>query len=69
MNDIDDKESIELLRKADYTPLEIERLRQLRRDYAEKGERTLRDHQRSAFVSWLMVLLAEGFPASRPWRW
>jgi hypothetical protein len=67
MNDIDDKESIELLRKAGCTPLEIERLRQLRRDYAEKGERTLRDHQRPSFVHWLLILLPEGFPTFGPW--
>jgi type II secretory pathway component PulF len=69
MNDINNKEAIELLRKAGCTPLEIERLRQLRRDYAEKGEQTLQDHQRPAFVRWLMILLQEGFPASGPWWW
>lgn len=67
MNDIDDKEAIEHLRKAGCTPLEIERLRQLRRASVEKGERTLRDHQRPTFVRWLLILLAEGFPAPGPW--
>ena len=60
MNDIDEKASIELLRKAGCAPLEIERLRRLRRDYAEKGGRMLRGHQRPAFVRWLMILLQEG---------
>ena len=60
MNDIDEKASIELLRKAGCAPLEIERLRQLRRDYAEKGGRMLRGHQRPAIVRWLMILLQEG---------
>ncbi len=60
MNDIDEKASIELLRKAGCTPLEIEQLRQLRQAYAEKGGRTLRGHQRPAFVRWLMILLQEG---------
>jgi hypothetical protein len=69
MNYIDDKEAIELLRKAGCTALEIERLRRLRRDYAEIGERDLRDHQRPAFVRWLLMLLQEGFPASAPWWW
>lgn len=69
MNNIDDKEAIELLRKAGCTSLEIERLRQFRRNYAEKGERTLRDHQRPAFVRWLLILLQEGFPTYGVWRW
>ena len=37
MNHIDDKEAIELLRKAGCTALEIERLRRLRREYAESA--------------------------------
>jgi type II secretory pathway component PulF len=69
MNNIDDKEAIELLRKAGWTSLEIERLRQFRRNYAEKGERTLRDQQRPAFVRWLLILLQEGFPTYGIWWW
>jgi hypothetical protein len=68
MNDIDDKEAMELLRKAGCTALEIERLRRLRRDYAEQGgDHTLRDHRRPAFVRWLVMLLQEGTLVSAPW--
>lgn len=67
MNDIDDTEAIEHLRQTGWTSIEIERLRQFRRAYAEKGARTLRDHQRPAFVRWLLILLPEGFPAPGPW--
>ena len=70
MNYIDDKEAIELLRKAGCTALEIERLRRLRRDYVEnEGDQALRNHRRSAFVRWLMTLLEEGFSVSVPWSW
>jgi len=49
MNHIDDKEAIELLRKAGCTALEIERLRRLRREYAEK-EKEMRMIQESFLV-------------------
>jgi type II secretory pathway component PulF len=67
MKHIDDTEAMEHLRQAGWTSLEIERLRQFRQTYAQKGERTLRDHQRPAFVRRLLLLLLEGFPPSRPW--
>ncbi|GCE07936.1 hypothetical protein [Dictyobacter aurantiacus] len=66
MNDIDDTEAIEHLRQAGWTPVEIERLRQVRRAYVEKGEQTLGDHPHSTFVRWLLILLQEGVPASGP---
>lgn len=69
MNNIDDTEAMEHLRQAGWTPVEIERLRQVRRAYVEKGEPTLRDHPHSAFVRWLLILLQEGFPVSGPWWW
>jgi hypothetical protein len=70
MNYIDDKEAIELLRKAGCTASEIERLRRLRRDYVEsKGDAALRDYHHSTFVRWLMTLLEEGFLDSTPWGW
>jgi hypothetical protein len=69
MHDIDDKAAVEHLRQTGWTPLEIERLRQFRCVYAEKRERTLRDHRCLAFVRWLMLSLEEGFLASGPWWW
>lgn len=70
MNYLDDKEAIELLRKAGCTALEIERLRRLRRDYVEDEEdQVLRDRRYPAFVRWLVRLLQEGTPASAPWWW
>ncbi len=67
MNDIDDTEAIKHLRQAGWTLLEIERLRQVRRAYIEKGEPTLRDHPHSSFVRWLLILLQVEFPTFGPW--
>ena len=61
MNFINDKEAIELLRKAGCTALEIERLCRLRREYAEKGrDRASQDHRRPGFAGWLETFLREG---------
>ncbi|MGZ3618629.1 MAG: hypothetical protein ACXVAV_16730 [Ktedonobacteraceae bacterium] len=68
MNYIDDKEAIELLRKAGCTALEIERLRRLRREYAEKGRgRASQDHRRPGFAGWLETFLQEGLRFSSFW--
>lgn len=57
MNYINDKEAIELLRKAGCTASEIERLRRLRQDYVKnEGRQTLRDYHHSAFVRWLIIV-------------
>ncbi|MGH7868652.1 MAG: hypothetical protein ACREP9_13740, partial [Candidatus Dormibacteraceae bacterium] len=70
MNNLDDREAIERLRKVGCTALEIERLRRLRRDYAENGgDQALRDRRRPAFVRWLVTILQEGTPVSAPWWW
>ncbi len=70
MNDIDDKEAIEWLRKAGWTASEIERLRQLRRDYVahEEGQAAA-SHRRSGLVRWLVALLQEGYRPSAPSWW
>lgn len=70
MNYIDDKEAIELLRKAGCTVSEIERLRRLRQDFVEnEGRQTFRGYHHSAFVRWLLIVLEEGIPGSTPWGW
>ncbi len=70
MNDIDDKEAIERLCKAGWTASEIERLRQLRRDYVAQEERqAAASHRRSRLVRWLVALLQEGYGPSAPWWW
>ena len=68
MNDIDDKDAIERLHKAGWTASEIERLRQLRRDYvAQEGGQAAASPRRSGFVRWLLALLQEGYGPSAPW--
>ena len=69
MNYIDDKGAIKLLRKAGCTALEIERLRRLRREYAEKKrDQASQDHRRPGFASWLETFLREGLRLSS-FRW
>ena len=68
MNDIDDKEAIERLREAGCTASEIERLRQLRRDYdADAEDQAFRDHRYPTFVRWLVRFLQEGTLTCVPW--
>jgi hypothetical protein len=70
MNHIDDKEAIELLRKAGCTALEIERLRRLRREYAEKErDRPSQDHRRPGFAGWLGTFLQEELRYFSFWGW
>ena len=70
MNHIDDKEAIELLRKAGWTALEIERLRRLRREYAEKErDRASQDHRRPGFAGWLATFLQEELRYFSFWGW
>lgn len=65
---IDEKEATEQLRKAGWTASEIERLRQVRRDYvAQKGGQAAASRRRSGFVRWLAALLQEGYGPSSPW--
>ncbi len=70
MNDIDDEEAIEQLRKAGLTTPEIERLRQLRRnDVAHEERQVVASPRRSRLVRWLLALLQEGYGPSAPWWW
>ncbi len=70
MNYMDDKEAIELLRKAGCTALELERLRRLRREYAEKGrDRASQDHRRPGFAGWLETFLQEELRYFSFWGW
>ncbi len=64
----DDKEAIELLRKMGWTTSEIERLREVRRNYIDQGRRKAEStHHRSGFVHWLLSVLQEGGGPSAPW--
>lgn len=70
MNNIDDKEANELLRKAGYTALEIERLRRLRRKYTEKErDQASQDHRRPGFAGWLETFLQEELRYFSFWWW
>jgi type II secretory pathway component PulF len=66
MNNTDDVEAMKHLRQAGWTSLEIERLRQFRQMYTQKGELPLRDHQSSTFVRKLISFLQKGFSSSGP---
>lgn len=67
-NHIDEKEATEHLRQAGWTASEIERLRELRRDYvAHKDGQAAASPRRSRLIRWLLALLQEGFGPSVPW--
>lgn len=69
-NHIDEKEATEQLRRAGWTASEIERLRDLRRDYiAQEEGQAMASPRRSRLVRWLLALLQEGFGPSVPWWW
>jgi hypothetical protein len=61
MNNTDDVEAIKHLRQAGWTSLQIERLRQFRQMYLEKGELLLQEQRGLAFFRKLMDLLLKGF--------
>ena len=56
MNDEEIKESLEGLQNAGFTPTQIERLSQFRRDYLERGKQQVpAEVRRLEFLRWLVV--------------
>jgi hypothetical protein len=65
MNDLDDAEAIERLRRVGFTASDIERLRGLRRYYGgDEQAQVFRRNRYPTFVRWLVRILKEGTPIS-----